>query len=212
MLKLQGPMQAWGRETFEGFRPSELYPGRSALLGLVGGCLGVERNDQTAQHHLVKSVRFAVRVDQQGQKLTDYHTAEIAGVESRGLKSPGIVQTWREYLNDAKYTVVVWLSDDAVFSLSELEQAIQKPKYTPVLGRRSCPLARPLYETQVAAKSALDALSLVEPIGGTVYSDEFSEKALPLTTRDVPIVQQQRQFANRSVYMICGKGEVHVPE
>lgn len=212
VLKLQGPLQAWGRETFEGLRPSELYPGRSALLGLLGACLGVERNDQAAQLRLASSVNFAVRVDQQGQKMTDYHTVKNARVEYSGLKSHDTIQTWREYWQDAKYTVVVWQSDAAEISLDELESAFGNPKYTPVLGRRSCPLTRPLYETTVTATSALDALSLVEPVGGTVYSDEFTEEALPLKKRDVPIIQQPRQFASRLVYMSRGKGEAYVPE
>lgn len=212
VLKLQGPLQAWGRETYEGLRPSELYPGRSALLGLLGACLGVERTDQAAQHRLASSVHFAVRVDQQGQKMTDYHTVKNARVEYSGLKSHDTIQTWREYWQDAKYTVVAWLSEQAELTLADLEQAIQKPKYTPVLGRRSCPLVRPLYETTVSAKSALDALSLVEPVGGTVYSDEESENSRPLKKRDVPIIQQPRQFASRMVYMSRGKGETHVPE
>lgn len=212
VLKLQSPLQAWGRESFEGLRPSELYPGRSALLGLLGACLGVERNDQDAQHRLASSIYFAVRVDQQGQKLTDYHTVKDARVEYSGLKSHETIQTWREYWQDAKYTVVAWLADEATLTLNDLEQAIQKPRYTPVLGRRSCPLTRPLYETKVLARTALDALSLVEPLGGTIYSDEFSEDARPLKKRDVPIIQQPRQFASRMVYMSRGEGGRHVPE
>jgi CRISPR system Cascade subunit CasD len=81
-----------------------------------------------------------------------------------------------------------------------------------VLGRRSCPLTRPLYETKVLAKTALDALSLVGPMGGTIYSDEYSEGARQLKTRDVPIIQQPRQFASRMVYMSRAKGDAHVPE
>ncbi|MDF1589355.1 MAG: type I-E CRISPR-associated protein Cas5/CasD [Gammaproteobacteria bacterium] len=212
VLKLHGPMQAWGRESFEGLRPSELYPGRSALLGLLGACLGVERSDQAAQHNLASSVHFAIRVDQQGQKMTDYHTVKNARIEYKGLKSHETIQTWREYWQDAKYTVVVWLREDAALTLNELESSLHKPTYTPVLGRRSCPLTRPLFETKVSAMTALDALSLVEPVGGTVYSDEFTKEARPLKKRDVPIIQQPRQFASRMVYMSRGKGEKHVSE
>ncbi|EMR12519.1 CRISPR-associated Cas5 family protein [Methylophaga lonarensis MPL] len=212
VLKLQGPLQAWGRESFEGLRPSELYPGRSALLGLLGACLGVERDDQAAQYRLASCIHFAVRVDQQGQKLTDYHTVKDARVEYSGLKSHETIQTWREYWQDAKYTVVAWMDDDARITIDELEWALKNPKYTPVLGRRSCPLTRPLYETKVLAKTALDALSLVGPVGGTIYSDENTEGARPLKTRDVPIIQQPRQFASRMVYMSRAKGDAHVPE
>lgn len=212
VLKLQGPLQAWGRETFEGLRPSELFPGRSALLGLLGACLGIDRDDRESLFQLASSVNFAVRVDQQGQKMTDYHTVKDARVDCQGLKSHDTIQTWREYWQDAKYTVVIWVSESAFFSLGELEQAVKKPVYTPVLGRRSCALARPLYECQVRAVSFLAALSLVEPLGGTIYADEPTDGAIPLRKRDVPIIQQPRQFASRMVYMIKHKGGVYVPE
>ncbi|OOV86277.1 type I-E CRISPR-associated protein Cas5/CasD [Oceanospirillum linum] len=214
VLKLEGPMQAWGRESFEGLRPSELFPGRSALLGLLGACLGVDRLDTKGQYMLAKSVQFAVRIDQQGQKMTDYHTVKNARKEYSGLKSHETIQTWREYWQDAKYTVLVWLVDDADITLLDIDAAVKKPVYTPVLGRRSCALSRPLYEGQVSAQSALMAFSLCEPMGGTIYSDEFDEKAIPLKKRDVPIIDRPRQFASRCVYMTKPKkeGVLHVSE
>ena len=42
ILRLDGPMQAWGTHTFEDFRPSNLFPTRSGLLGLLGACLGID--------------------------------------------------------------------------------------------------------------------------------------------------------------------------
>lgn len=210
VLKLHGPLQAWGRETFEGLRPSELYPGKSALLGLLGACLGIERTDQLEQHRLASSLNFAVRVDQQGQKMTDYQTVKDARVDYVGLNSHDTIQTWREYWQDAKYTVVIWLSGAAETSLKELQLAIQNPVYTPVLGRRSCPLSRPLFEAVIKANTAIDALSLIKPVSGTIYSDEPSNRAIPLKKRDVPIIQQPRQFATRLVYMTSTKGDDHV--
>jgi len=210
ILKLQGPMQAWGRESFEGLRPSELFPGRSALLGLLGACLGVERTDQNRQQDLAGSVSFAVRVDKQGQKMTDYHTVKNAREDYRGLKSHDTIQTWREYWQDACYTVAVWNNPDAVVLLAEIAQAVKQPIYTPVLGRRSCPLARPLFETMLFAESALSALAQIGRNQGTVYSEENSAGAIPLKKRDVPIIHQPRQFASRTLFMTAG--ESHVPE
>ena len=62
ILRLDGPMQAWGTHTFEDFRPSNLYPTRSGLLGLLGACLGIERSDLVGQTQLAASVEFTVRV------------------------------------------------------------------------------------------------------------------------------------------------------
>lgn len=220
ILKLQGPMQAWGRESFEGLRPSELFPGRSALLGLLGACLGIERTDQNRQQALAGSVSFAVRVDPvfdkqtqkriATQKMTDYHTVKNAREDYRGLKSHDTIQTWREYWQDACYTVALWNNAGAVVSLADIAQAVKQPIYTPVLGRRSCPLARPLFETTRSADSALAALAQIGNNRGTIYSEEESAGAIPLKKRDVPIIHQPRQFASRMLFMTTG--ELHVPE
>lgn len=222
ILKLQGPMQAWGRESFEGLRPSELFPGRSALLGLLGACLGVERVDQKRLQDLATSVLFAVRMDPvfdkitgkpiPTQKMTDYHTVKDAREDYKGLKSHDTIQTWREYWQDASYTVAVWNQENASVSLDAIEHAVKQPKFTPVLGRRSCPLARPLFYAKVTAESALNALALTGFNSGTVYSDEYSEHAVLLKKRDVPIIHQPRQFATRTVYMTATQGASHVPE
>ena len=210
ILKLQSPMQAWGRETFEGLRPSELFPGRSALLGLLGACLGVDRTDRLHQQSLASSVAFAVRVDKQGQKMTDYHTVKNARVNYQGLKSHETIQTWREYWQDACYTVAIWSLEQAPINLSDIEQALTKPVYTPFLGRRSCPITRPLFEQKVSAENALSALAQNGTTSGTVYSEEDSEGAIPLKKRNVPIIHQPRQFSSHTVFMSTAKGDAHV--
>lgn len=63
ILRLDGPMQAWGTHTLEDFRPSNVYPTRSGLLGLLAACLGIERSDHIGQAALAASVEFSVRVD-----------------------------------------------------------------------------------------------------------------------------------------------------
>jgi len=63
ILKLQGPMQAWGEHSFEGTRPSGNFPTRSALLGLIGACLGIRRNEFVRQRQLADSIQIAVRKD-----------------------------------------------------------------------------------------------------------------------------------------------------
>jgi len=211
IIKLQGPMQAWGKETFEGLRPAELFPGRSALLGLLGACLGIDRTDKEAQQALAGSVAFAVRVDQQGIKMTDYHTVKDARVAYQGLKSHDTIQTWREYWQDAIFTVAIGSLVQAEVTLSEIKLALKKPIYTPFLGRRSCPLTRPLLANRVAAENAVAALNQ-DGVVARIYSEEYSEDAIPLRKRDVPIIHQSRQFSSRIVYMSRAKGETHVSE
>lgn len=226
ILKLNGPLQAWGRETFEGLRPSDLFPGRSALLGLLGACLGIERTDRTRLQELAASAGFAVRVDSlfdnetkrriPSRKMTDYHTAKDARKDYRGLSSHDTIQTWREYWQDAAFTVAVWELDNATILLDDVEQALKHPIYTPVLGRRSCPITRPLLEKRLSADSILAVLASSGENTGTIYSDENisipGRQTIELRKRDVPIIHQPRQFASRMLYMTAEKGGRHVSE
>jgi len=135
ILKLHGPMQAWGEHTFEGLRPSANFPTRSALLGLLGACLGIGRNERDRLQALADSVGMAVRVNERRiprnngsvqtvrmVKMTDYHTVKDAREDYTGLKSHETIQTWREYLYDADFSVAVWCRANAEVSLAELER------------------------------------------------------------------------------------------
>ncbi len=199
VLKLEGPMQAWGGHTFEDRRPSEIFPTRSGLLGLLAACLGYRRTEQDKLQALASSILFAVRIDSKPIKMIDYHTVKDARKEYQGLKSNETIQTWREYLQEAKYTVVIWLTDQPLLSLEALITAINKPVFTPFLGRRSCPLVRPLFHDRVSAKNELAALNLVKPLGGIIYSESLDEGKPKLLVRDVPIHGRKRQFATRYV-------------
>ena len=92
--------------SFEGTRLSGNFPTRSALLGLLGACLGIRRNEYARQQQLADSVLFAVRKDSRqvktfwGEvtslpviKMTDYHTVKDAREDYIGLKSHETIQT-----------------------------------------------------------------------------------------------------------------------
>lgn len=219
ILKLQGPMQAWGEHSFEGTRPSGNFPSLSALLGLLGACLGIRRNECGRLQQLADSVHFAVCKDLRQiktdwgaveslsvVKMTDYHTVKDARRSYSGLKSHETIQTWREYLLDAEYTVAVWVNKEAAISLAELETAVKKPIFTPYLGRRSCPLAQPLFYRKISAENPLHALRECATTGGAVFSDVKidGETDRNLRLRDVPITGQPRQFATRTVHIYGG--------
>ncbi|HOH80707.1 MAG TPA: type I-E CRISPR-associated protein Cas5/CasD [Methanoregulaceae archaeon] len=221
ILKLHGPMQAWGEHTFEGHRPSANFPTRSGLLGLLGACLGIRRNDRERLQALADSIGLAVRVDVREVmqsdgttrqvrlvKIMDYHTVKDARKDYVGLKSHETIQTWREYLLDAEFTVAIWNRQNAGILLDELENAVRHPCYTPYLGRRSCPISRPLFQMRHKASGALEALRAVSPHGGTIYSEEISDVRMK-RVRDVPLINQPRQFAARNIYVHGGD---HVPE
>lgn len=203
ILKLDGPMQAWGTHTYEDYRPSNLFPTRSGLLGLLGACLGIERSDSESLARLAQSVEFTVRADanKSAVKLTDFHTVKDARkVDGKPNKNP--IVSRREYLHDAIFTVAVDERTGAGYSLDAIAAALRKPRYTPFLGRRSCPIARPLFETWIDADNAKSALEQVSPQAGVIYAEgDALMTDQRLRMRDVPMHGPHRQFTTRTVYI-----------
>ena len=221
ILKLHGPMQAWGEHTFEGLRPSANFPTRSGILGLLGACFGIARNERDRLQALADGVGMAVRLDSRVVtrhdgttrqlrmvKMTDYHTVKDAREDYSGLKSHETIQTWREYLYDAEFTVSLWCRTNSLVNLDDLEKAVKRPFFTPYLGRRSCPISRPLFHSRISALNELEALKGVAPHGGTIYSEEKADVRMK-RVRDVPLIHQPRQFGGRNLYVHGGE---HVPE
>ena len=212
MLKLQGPMQAWGDHTFEGLRPISIIPTRSGIIGLLAACLGIERRDKPALSGLNKSLGIGVRMDTkrlndrdlESRIAVDFHTIKDARDGYRGLKSHATIVTQREYLFDGAFSVALWEKARG-YPLDEIEAALKAPRFTPFLGRKSCPLGRPLFETRVTADHDIEALRNLSGKGGEIYSEtdlDGSEKPIRrIQFRDVPTFQGARQFSTRTVYV-----------
>lgn len=206
-IKLKGVMQAWGGHTYEDLRHSELIPTRSAVLGLLAGCLGIDRSDTSTLEKLSASFLMAVRIDSEPKRIIDFHTVMKARkVDGKPNDNP--VVSRREYLCDAAYTLLLQVKEGSAYSLEELEEAINRPVYTPFLGRRSCPISRPLFESFVSGRGFKDAFALIEPIGGVIYSEErLHDHDAVWRLRDGPVYARKRQFASRNLYIhATGKG------
>lgn len=214
ILRLDGPMQAWGSHTFEDFRPSNLFPTRSGLLGLLGACLGIDRGNHAGLEQLAQSVEFTVRADhavrrpdveqlisKAAVKLSDYHTI-LDARKVDGSTNKNAVESRREYLFDAAFTVAIGEKQNAPVTLTAIADALLRPCFTPVLGRRSCPITRPLLDgTPVEASDAKAALVTALPVGGLIYAEGDLVSTQPLRIRDVPMHGRHRQFGTRQVYL-----------
>ena len=131
-------------------------------------------------------------------KIADYHTIKGARADYIGKEKPHeTIQTWREYLLYAHFTVAVWNHTDAVIQLEDLESAVKQPFFTPYLGRRSCPLARPLFERLASAAGPIEVLRGIDPYSGIIYCDEGDDTVRRFRVRDIPLVRQPRQFSGR---------------
>ncbi|MGI6689349.1 MAG: type I-E CRISPR-associated protein Cas5/CasD [Christensenellales bacterium] len=134
LLKFSGPLQSWGTRSHFETRHTDLYPSKSAVLGMVAASMGYRRDD----HHKIQalnSLDFAVRIDQSGQLLRDYHTAKK--YKSNGAFDRTYV-TNRYYIEDAVFVVAIGHTDDQF--VKQIAHGLQNPYFQPFMGRRSLPL------------------------------------------------------------------------
>lgn len=131
LLRLAAPLQSWGSDSKFETRKTDREPTKSGVVGLLAAALGLRRDDTEGLARL-NGLRFAVRADQEGSLLVDFHTAK-----SRDTS----YVTYRHYLQDAVFLAGLESEDEAL--LRVLEAALRHPVYPLYLGRRSCPPAHP---------------------------------------------------------------------
>ncbi|GGR04873.1 type I-E CRISPR-associated protein Cas5/CasD [Streptomyces pilosus] len=133
-LRLAGPLQSWGASSRFTRRTTESAPTKSGVIGLLAAAAGIERGDDTRLAPLA-ALRFAVRMDQPGTRIRDFHTAHHA------VTGASMPLSERFYLADAVFVAAVE-GDHAL--LTGLRDALRTPVYPPYLGRRSCPPSEPV--------------------------------------------------------------------
>lgn len=127
LLRLAGPLQAWGDSSRFARRDTGRYPTKSGVLGLLAAAEGRRRNDEIED---LAHLRFGIRVDQPGQLQRDFQTAINW---STGKSMP---LSYRYYLADAVFIAGV---EGDRHLLEALGAALIDPIFPLYLGRRSCP-------------------------------------------------------------------------
>lgn len=167
-LRLYGPLASWGEIAVGEVRRSAMQPSRSALLGLLGAALGLERCDVAGQQALSEGYRFGIKLLSAGTELRDYHTVQT-GVPPRkgrfhtrrqelGANKVDTILSTREYRCDNLAVVAVEPRPGALYGLDTLRDALRQPIFTLYLGRKSCPLAVPLAPELLAVETLREAL------------------------------------------------------
>lgn len=231
LFRLQGVMASWGDVVAGELRTSESTPTRSALLGLIGAALGIEREDDDAHHALSRALHIAVLVHNAGTPMEDFHTTQTPdGTRGRELttraeelsyKSIATILSRRTYYCDQSVTVALWQKKevnqserDTRWRLEQIVEALNAPRWTLSLGRKSCPLLTPPEAHCVQAKTLKQALQLqrfcgefaIPPRHERLYWDEglsFEEigirQQLSAMRRDEIHSRKNWTFRNRSV-------------
>lgn len=136
-------MQAYGTGSHFETRHTDLYPSKSSVIGMLAASLGYRRHQSQSINQL-NDLDFAVRVDQAGSLLRDYHTARKY---KRDGKFDRTYVTHRYYLEDAIF--VVGLAHEDERWIDQLSTALQHPYFQPFMGRRALPLPADFFLGQV---------------------------------------------------------------
>lgn len=168
---LSAPMASFGGYAGHERRGSESVPMRSAVLGLMGAALGIDRADAGGQEAL-RAYSVAVQSFQRSTPLRDYHTVHtVPTVKSRRPptrrdalarvgRDANTVITIRDYRCDVLIGVALW--GDGRWTLRDLAGHLQYPRFPLYLGRKSCPLATPLNPDVATATDPVEALACIE--------------------------------------------------
>ncbi|HRE00115.1 MAG TPA: type I-E CRISPR-associated protein Cas5/CasD [Ilumatobacteraceae bacterium] len=171
VLRLAAPLQSWGSTSQFNRRDTDSEPTKSAIVGLLAAAEGRRRGDPIEDLLLL---RFAVRVDQSGSLLRDYHT--VSDFRGGDLRSSDVNAKGQQKRNRGKATAVTqrFYVQDAVFIaliegtqdvLEGLASAVLAPGFPLALGRRACVPTQPI---------------LLGCGDGPVWSGELTDVALQL--------------------------------
>ena len=213
LLKFSGPLQSYGTSSHFQTRYTDYYPSKSAVLGLLAACLGYRRDEEEKLREL-STLKFAVRIDQQGGLLKDYH---IAITDKEIVEIPKTYVTNRYYLEDALFVVALSGMDELIDTLTK---SIKSPYFQPFMGRRSLPVpvdfflgesaedildslrnlpwqAAPWYKKKKGKQGVREKISLEVYVDEEILKDEKISRSK--LRRDIPISfsQKGRQFAFR---------------
>lgn len=210
VFSLTGSLGAMGELSGHERRGSMAWPGRSAVIGMLGAALGIDRGGDFAA---LDALAIAVAVFDTGAPLRDYHTIET--VPSAAVKSPNSRPealalargrtntsiTLRDYRTGPLFGVAVHGGD-----LGRLADALSRPRYVLYLGRKSCPLACPVGAQIVEADSFAAALTRLRlppwrqgAVAHLLVTDAASGAGMTETVQDVPVDRARWHFARREV-------------
>lgn len=194
------------------------WPGRSAIVGLLGAALGWRRDDDFS---MLDGLQVAVAIFDAGTPLRDFHTVQtVPSAKARRPQSrPAALHAARRDLN-----TVITLRDYRCSPLygvalcgvprsmaDDLRQALLRPAFTLYLGRKSCPLAAPLAPRIVPADGPEQALARVvlPPWRQRAVAQRMAADVGMVATparrerrNDVAIDRRRWHFAAREVAMV----------
>jgi len=144
-------MQSWGTQSRFSVRDTASEPTKSGVIGLICAALGRPRSAPIGD---LASLRMGVRVDREGTKERDYHTAQrvlkakakLSSLRRGSPRKSDIKETEtseRYYLSGARFTVGFEGREADLGLLREVHEALANPHWPLFLGRKAFPPGLP---------------------------------------------------------------------
>jgi len=185
LIRLEGPLMAFGGETIDNLGVIRDFPAQSMLTGLIANALGWRREDAAAHDRLQARVVFGARLDRAGSRMREYQTA-LLGMNDSGWTTSGLpegreqspsyradrtgrkvltLQRYRDHHADAAVSVSLRLEPaDETPTLDAVANALQRPARPLFLGRKPCLPTAPLFAGWIDAPDVLTALRDAVPL------------------------------------------------
>lgn len=171
LLRLEGPLAAFGGEAIDNFGVIRAFPAKSMITGLLANALGIERTEARRLQALQDELVIGSRIDAPGQKVRDFQTAQLSKGD-QGWTSRRLVEgraggsssysaphlRYRDYWTEVTAHVALHLLAGATASLDEIESALLEPARPLFLGRKSCLPSAQILQGRIDAPSVLRAL------------------------------------------------------
>lgn len=152
LLRFDAPLMSFGGVLVDQHNPTDRFPGRALLCGLIGNALGWHHADSEALDALQARIVYAARWDVQPEALRDYHTVDLGqphlaapGWTSRGepehreggSSKKATHQRYRHYWANGVLTIALTLLAGEP-DIERVGGALQHPARPLFIGRKAC--------------------------------------------------------------------------
>ncbi len=188
LLKFDAPMQSWGTELKLKHHPTDRYPSKSGVIGVIASAFGRRRDADISD---LAALKFGVRIDEQGTIIRDFQVSKVKDDEDGKIG-------YREYLSDAVFTCGIE-GDDKM--LHDIKNALLHPAYPLFAGRRGCPVTAELVQN-ILPDGLLQSLMDEEDTEKTIIID--TDDTDGTAVKDVPVSfsPNNRQYRYRFIKIV----------
>ena len=199
LMRLQGPMQAWGTQSLFSVRDTTRFPTRSGVIGMLCCAIGKPRDGDLSEF---APLRMGVRVDRPGVVMKDFQTAQDVYKAGDGVSNNPSISN-RYYLSDAVFLVGIE-GDEA--QLRRYYGALRNPRWLLYLGRRAFPPSKPVWlvdglQTDTTLEEALKTFPYLCTEKNREKTSRLAmileDDAGSVLQRDWPLSFGQRSFTQR---------------